>query len=157
MIKLSKKVEYGLMSLLHLATMKNDSLVTCKDIASHYCIPVEILGKVLQGLARAELIESYHGVTGGYRLNKTLPEIRLGEVIEALEGPIHITPCTCEHYVCAQEPHCNIKEPIFHFQDRLLKFMYEISLASFQHPNSDEAQDVTLPAVCRFDQDLSSS
>ncbi len=137
MIKLSKKVEYGLISLLHLATLENNAIATCRDIALNYHIPAEVLGKVLQSLAKAELIESFHGVTGGYRLRKTLPEILLGQVIEALEGPLHIAPCTCENYVCPQEPHCNIKEPIFHFQDRLMKFVHEISLASFQNSQLD--------------------
>ena len=67
MIKLSKKVEYGLISLLHIAGLKADELVTTKELAGHYHIPQEVLGKVLQTLTKAELIESTQGVRGGYR------------------------------------------------------------------------------------------
>ena len=135
MIKLSRKVEYGLISLLHIGRTDGKSLITTKEIASRYQIPTEILGKVLQALARGKLIESIQGIKGGYRLKKDLKYIVFGEVIEALEGPIHLTPCTCEDYACSQEPFCNIKETVFHFQDQLMKFIYGISLESFLNQN----------------------
>ena len=133
MIKLSKKVEYGLISLLHIASLEKDKLITSREIAHRYHIPSKILGKVLQALAKSELIESIQGVKGGYRLNRELDTIVFGEVIEALEGPIHLTPCTCEDYICFQEPVCNIKEPVFHLQDQLMKFIYGLSLDSLQN------------------------
>ena len=133
MIKLSKKVEYGLISLLHIATLRRNELITSKEIANRYRIPSEALGKVLQALAKGDLVESIQGVKGGYRLKKSVEKIFFGEVIEALEGPIHLTPCTCENYVCSQEPHCNIKEPVFHFQDQLMKFVYGITLDAFRN------------------------
>jgi len=137
MIKLSKKLEYGLISLLHIATSSPGTLTTSREIANRYRIPSEILGKVLQALAKGELVESIQGVKGGYRLNRSLDCIVFGEVIEALEGPIHLTPCTCKDYVCFQEPFCNIKEPVYHFQDQLMKFVYGISLDSFQNKKHD--------------------
>ncbi len=131
MIKLSKKVEYGLIALLHIAKLKSDEVTNCREISEKYRISCEAMGKVLQALARAELIISTQGVKGGYKLGKGLPDIIIGEVIEALEGPIHITRCTCENYVCHHETNCNIREPIFHFQDQLLKFIYSVTLESF--------------------------
>jgi len=142
MIKLSKKIEYGLISLLHINNINNLHLVTCREISDHYHIPHEILGKVLQGLAKAKLIESIQGVKGGYHLSKDLEHITLGEVIEALEGPLHITPCTCDDYICHIEPQCNIQGPIFHFQDQLLKFIYNVSLKSFQKKDNLYNNDV---------------
>ena len=133
MIKLSKKVEYGLISLIHISTLAKDELTTSREIANLYGIPVEILGKVLQALAKNGIVESIQGVKGGYRLEKSLERIVFGEVIEAVEGPIHLTPCTCEDYVCEQEPHCNIKEPVFHFQNQLMKFVYGITLDTFRN------------------------
>ena len=133
MIKLSKRVEYGLIALLHIASLKGDELITSKEIANRYHIPSEILGKVLQALAKGKLIESIQGAKGGYRLKKALDAIVIGEVIEVLEGPIHLTPCTCEDYICLQEPVCNIKEPVFHLQEQLMKFIYGLSLDSLQN------------------------
>lgn len=133
MIKLSKKVEYGLISVLHIAAAKSNALTTCRDLADRYQIPVELLGKVLQALAKAKLIESVHGVKGGYRTIRPLKAISFGELIEALDGPVRITPCACAEYVCRQEPTCTIKEPVFHFQDQLMRFVFSIDLESFRN------------------------
>ncbi len=138
MIKLSKKVEYGLISLLHIAGLESEELVTTKELAGHYHIPQEVLGKVLQALTKAELIESMQGARGGYRLRKALACIVFGEVVEAVDGPIHIAPCTCENYVCSQEATCNIQEPVFHFQNQLLAFIYSVSLESFRNRDSED-------------------
>jgi len=146
MIKINKRIEYGLISLLHISETKDQQLlVTCREISDHYHIPPDILGKVLQALARASIVDSIQGVKGGYRLRKDLEDIVFGDVIEALEGPIHLTPCTCESYVCDIEPHCNIKEPMFHFQDQLLKFVYSVSLASFQRKDLLHKSEVLKP------------
>ena len=149
MIKLTKKVEYGLISLLHIATSGGHKLITTKEIAHHYHIPAEALGKVLQALAKGQLVESIQGVKGGYRLSKSLDSIVFGEVIEALEGPIHLTPCTCKNYICYQEPFCNIKEPVFHFQDQLMKFIYGLSLDSFQN-KQHEIDSKTASRIHKF-------
>ncbi len=120
------------MSLLHIADLTEGELATSREIADFYHIPPEILGKVLQVLSKENMLISIKGVKGGYKLGRPLDDIVFGNVIEALEGPIHITPCTCKNYVCEQEPQCNIKEPVFHFQDQLLKFIYGLSLGSFR-------------------------
>ena len=135
MIKLSKKAEYGLISLLHISDTGDGEITTCREVAERYHIPSEILGKVLQALAKAKLIESTQGAKGGYRLNRPLGQICFGQVIEALDGPIHLTPCSCENYVCPQESQCNIKEPVFHFQDQLMKYLYSINLDTFRNVN----------------------
>ena len=65
-------------------------------------------------------------------LQRPLEMMALGYVVTAIEGPVHIAPCTCEEYACAQSTSCNIKGPVFHFQDEILKFLYNFSLESFR-------------------------
>ena len=68
MIKLSKKVDYGLIAIGHIAYREKARVVTAKHIASEYNIPQELLAKVLQRLAREGLITSQNGPKGGYVL-----------------------------------------------------------------------------------------
>ena len=86
MIKVSKKVEYGLTALIHLDTMHADVIVTTCEISSIYDIPEQHLGKVLQKMARVGLIASIKGAHGGYRPCKSLAEISLGQLVEVLDG-----------------------------------------------------------------------
>ena len=142
MLKLGKKVEYALISLIHIGELEANALATARGIAEHYNIPPQVLGKVLQTLRRARLVESEKGVTGGYRLSRPLTRITLGEVIAAIDGPVHVAPCACETYVCSQEANCNIREPVFHFQDQLLRFVFGLSLAAFAERSSEQVPDL---------------
>ena len=132
MIKLPRKVEYGLISLIHMAEMPTGATTTTREMAEQYLLPQELLGKILQALTKAQLIESIQGVKGGYRLRRRLADIGLGEVIEVLDGPMQLTRCTCNSHTCEQESSCNIQESINHFQDQLTQLICSLSIASFQ-------------------------
>src|SRR6476660_7543101 len=92
MYRLSKKSDYGLIALKHLA-QHHDESVSAREIAAQYHIPPELLAKVLQKLARKGLLVSQHGTNGGYVLARDPARIAIVDVVEALEGPISITPC----------------------------------------------------------------
>ena len=92
MFRLSKKSDYGLIALKHLAQHTDES-VSAREIAAHYHIPAELLAKVLQRLVRKGLLVSQQGINGGYVLAKDPAAISIVDVVEALEGPISITPC----------------------------------------------------------------
>jgi Rrf2 family protein len=134
MLMLSKKVEYALISLLHMAEARGGDLVTAKELSERYNIPADLLGKVLQALARSGIVEAVHGARGGYRLNRAIEAIRLGEVIETQEGPIHLARCQENPDSCDQFHHCNIKEPVLQIHEQLQNFINGISLASFRKP-----------------------
>lgn len=134
MLTLSKKVEYGLMAVLHMASLRGSDLATAKDISDAYAIPPELLGKVMQALARVNLVEAVLGARGGYRLRQPVEKITLGQVIEALEGPVHFARCQEDPEQCGQFHACNIKEPIYQVHEQLMNFIHGISLASFRRP-----------------------
>ncbi|MCO5045236.1 MAG: Rrf2 family transcriptional regulator [Kiritimatiellae bacterium] len=135
---LSKRVEYGLMAILHMSDLPASEWATAKGIADRYSIPAELLGKVMQSLARASLLVSMPGARGGYRLHQPLDRMNLGAVIEAVEGPILLTDCHEQPDRCPQLHACIIKEPIQHIHAQLVRFIYNISLTSFRTPSALE-------------------
>ena len=139
MLKLSKKVEYGLMALLHMDGRRAD-LATAREVADSCGAPLELLGKVLQALARGKLIESAQGAHGGYRLARAADRITLGEVIEAVDGPVHIAACQDDPSRCGQYPTCNIRQPVVRVQRELQGYMYGLSLASFRREGAAAAK-----------------
>ena len=68
MLKLSRKADYGLISLKHMATKKSSA--SAREIAAAYGIPLPLLAKVLQKLARTGFLQSENGANGGYRLRR---------------------------------------------------------------------------------------
>jgi Rrf2 family transcriptional regulator, cysteine metabolism repressor len=133
MLKLSKKVEYGLISLMHMDSVHNGELATARELSDLYNIPAELLGKVLQSLAKSQLIVSAQGAKGGYRLSRELDRVTLGEVVEAVEGPMHIAVCQDDPSCCEQYSTCNIKRPVFQVQKQLMNYMYGLPLSEFRN------------------------
>ena len=112
MLKLSKKADYGLMAMRHLAEHAERGACSAKDVAQAYGIPPEVLAKILQRLAKAGLLHSVHGINGGYTLGRSAAEISAYEVIRAIEGPLFITSCITVRGECDQTERCTIREPL---------------------------------------------
>ena len=86
MIKLGKKVQYGLVALVHLDRVAPGTRVSTRDLSERYGIPEPHLGKVLQRMGRAKLLRSVQGVQGGYELACRLDALKLGTLMRAVEG-----------------------------------------------------------------------
>jgi Rrf2 family protein len=138
MLTLSKRVEYALMAILHMADARAGEWTSSKGIAERYSIPAELLGKVLQALARASIVASTPGVNGGYRLQLPLGKINLGMVIEAVEGPVILADCQENPQHCDQFHACTIKEPIQQIHAQLIRYLHSISLSQFRAPQPME-------------------
>jgi Rrf2 family protein len=132
MLKLNKKIEYALISLIHIDSLGRSDLVTARELAERYNIPGEILGKVLQSLAKATLIESVQGSKGGYRLLHPLEKVDLGNVIEAIESPVYLVSCQEDPDSCSQYGACNIRNPVSRIQAQLTHFIHGIPLSALR-------------------------
>ena len=119
MLRLTKKADYGLMALKYLAEQAVNGAQSAKDIAEAYHIPPQLLAKILQTLAKAELLISHAGTNGGYSLARSAMEITAFEVIRAIDGPLFITSCITIHGTCDLAGHCTIKEPLRKVNDSI--------------------------------------
>ena len=92
MLRLSKKADYALIAMKHLA---QQSPVLCstsaREIAEQYDIPIELMAKVLQRLVRTGLLVSTQGTRGGYALVRQPAELTVADIIQAIDGPFTVT------------------------------------------------------------------
>jgi Rrf2 family protein len=103
-MQLSRKADYALRAVRFLSNQPKGKLGSINAIAASESVPREFLAKILKDLTRSGILVSYQGVTGGYRLSRPPKDITFLDVIEAIEGPIHINLCTeTEGGVCACE------------------------------------------------------
>ena len=137
MLKLSKRADYALLALQYMATIQSGidahpRVVNTKEIAEEHHIPVELLAKVLQTLARHQLIESHHnGPKGGYVLGREPKDITMAQVLEAIEGPLGLTDCSHErndHSQCEQMNHCNTSNAPFQIQESIFQLLNSMSI-----------------------------
>ena len=100
MFKLSKKADYGLIAVKHLAMHRDQHACSATEIAEEYGISTMLMAKVLQKLAREHIVSAKHGASGGYLLAKEPSQISALDVISAIDGPVLITSCVTSHGNC---------------------------------------------------------
>ena len=135
MLKLSKKADYALMALQYMASVQYGDLnetrvVNTKEIAEEHHIPVELLAKVLQALAKHDIIESHNGPKGGYIVAREPKLITIAQVLEAIEGPLGIADCYHEKddSSCDQMDRCNIRTPLLKVQESIYQLLNSMSI-----------------------------
>ena len=127
MLKLTKKADYGLIALRHLASVPGATSST-KDIADTYHLPVPLLAKVLQKLTRAGILSSVAGTNGGYKLSRDPQRISALEVVRAIDGPVILTHCFTEHGVCDQSENCTVREPLRRVHEAILELLNRFTI-----------------------------
>jgi Rrf2 family protein len=142
MLKLTKKTDYGLIAMRHLASQAKTG--SAKEIADRYRIPLPLLSKVLQTLVRNGLLVSEQGATGGYRLARDPHEINALEVIRSIDGPIILTQCFTEHEEpteCDQSVMCPVREPLRKVHEGILRLLSGITIADLA------SDDMCIPVI----------
>lgn len=107
-ILLSRGCEYGLQAMIYLASRNSSKPILKQEIASALDIPAHFLGKILQNLARAGILISHKGKTGGFLLGKKADEIFPYDVIEAIDGKDFFKGCVLGFTECNPERPCPI-------------------------------------------------
>lgn len=91
---LSRKADYALRAVRFLSKLPKGETASISRIAEGEDIPRAFLAKILKELSTKQVIESFKGVKGGYRLASQPKDINYLQVIETVEGPMHISLCT---------------------------------------------------------------
>jgi Rrf2 family protein len=137
MLKLTKKADYGLIALKHLA-VHGPASSSAKEIAETYGIPSPLLSKILQKLVKNGFLRSEQGTNGGYKLAREAREITALDVIRTIDGPIFLTACFTEHGYCCHTDKCIVRDPLQKVHEGILRLLANISIA-------DMCADTTLP------------
>jgi Rrf2 family protein len=87
-MKFSATARHAVRALVHLAALGAGALAAAHDIARAHGLPEVYLARALTLLARAGLVRSVRGLSGGYRLARPAKSITLLEVVEAVDGPV---------------------------------------------------------------------
>jgi FeS assembly SUF system regulator len=118
MLRLSKKADYALIAVKHLALSAGSS--SAREIAEQYAIPAELMAKVLQRLVNRGLLTSQQGTHGGYQLAKAPSTISVADVIQAIDGPLTVTACSTLPSRCGQFATCNVRDPLWRIRERIM-------------------------------------
>ena len=129
MLRLSKKADYALLAMRHLAANAARGAVSARELAEAYDLPPELLAKVLQRLVRNRLLTSIQGIRGGYGLARPAASISVADVITAIDGPLTVTACSESNHNCEQYAKCEIRDPLWQIKDRIVSALQATSIA----------------------------
>jgi len=138
MLKLNRKVEYGLVALKHMHAKPKNDLTSVREICEIYSTPFDPMAHVLRILNNEGILKSEQGAHGGYRLIGNLQNISLSQLIEVIDGDLHWTDCSKENNnKCTIVDTCNIVGPMRLLNDKLIDFLGSITLWELIIENSD--------------------
>ena len=147
MLRFSKKADYALMAMKHLALRGDRGSSSAREIAALYDIPIELMAKVLQRLVRRGLLSSHQGTRGGYELARRPTQISVADVIQAIDGPVTVTACSSEENQCEQFAKCNVRDPLWKVRARILAALAECTIAELAAEPTSVPSTTTRPAV----------
>jgi Rrf2 family protein len=139
MLKLTKKADYGLIAMRHLAG--HGGHCSAKDMADAYGIPQEALAKTLQRLVKVGLLSSHHGTHGGYVLARDARQISAFEVIRAIDGPLFITSCHDSLRDCGQSSRCTVREPLRKVSESIEQVLTAMKIADMALDSGEACGD----------------
>lgn len=130
MLRLSNFADYGVVIMTATARAEG-GLVAASLVSGQTGIPVPTVAKLMNHLARAGLLTSHRGVSGGFALSRAPADISLAEIVEAIDGPIALTHCCGDNADgCELMSHCAVRphwDPVSRAVRRALS---EVSLAT---------------------------
>jgi len=133
MLRISKLADYAtvIMSYLALDPLR---VVSATDIAKAIHLGAPTVSKVLKVLLEAHLVKSFRGAGGGYQLERPASEIKLTDVISAIEGKMAMTECCTTVNTCALDSLCSIKENWQMINKIILSALSELTLNDMTKP-----------------------
>lgn len=128
-MKFTRAVEYAFRALRFLSKQDQNRWFAIQEIADAEDIPHQFLAKVMQRLNRKKLVVSFCGKKGGYKMARPPKEIKLGEILRAVEGPPSLNVCIIKPDKCRFHTACLMRGIWIEMQKAMFSILDKYSLA----------------------------
>ncbi|SQI43511.1 HTH-type transcriptional repressor NsrR [Leminorella richardii] len=119
-MQLTSFTDYGLRALVYMASLPKGELTSISQVTDVYGVSRNHMVKIVNQLSRVGLVDAVRGKNGGIRLGKPAADIRIGDVVRAME-PLSLVNCSAEF--CHITPACRLKMAL----DKAIKsFLHEL-------------------------------
>ena len=119
----SRSAEYAIRAFVHLAQIPEGKYAMVKNIAEQEQIPAHFLAKILQQLARKGLLRSSKGPTGGFAMRVDPSEVRLLDIVEALDGLAPFQQCASGLAECNDDMPCSMHDSWVALRSRIMDYL----------------------------------
>jgi Rrf2 family transcriptional regulator, iron-sulfur cluster assembly transcription factor len=136
----SKKCEYGLQAVLYLAALDTEYICSSEEISSKLLLPREFTSKILQSLTESKIIESRKGKSGGFKLAKKANELKLIDVVIAIDGDEIFKNCVMGFANCTKDKKCMLHDEWQGILNNAIDMLSRDTLDSFKNKMIDQLQ-----------------
>jgi len=136
-MRLALLTDYALRTLIYLAGKPGRANI--QEVADFYRISPHHVAKVVHRLARLGYVRSIRGVGGGIEMARAADDIRVGEVIVAFEGNMHLLECVGTPKVCVIQPHCRLREVLAEAERLQRGYLDSVRLSEIVQPGGQLA------------------
>jgi Rrf2 family protein len=127
-LRLTRAADYAVRAMMHIGSLPEDGVALKDDIAQAQHIPPSFTAKILRQLVKAGLLRSARGVNGGFGLAREAAKINLLEIVEGIEGPLHLNDCTPDPEHCTLSHDCPVSMVWLEVQDRMTELLRQTTL-----------------------------
>jgi Rrf2 family protein len=124
----SKSCELGLQAVLFLSIKKEKVIFNSEEVSKELKVPKEFVSKVMQMLTNSGIIGSKKGKSGGFYLAKSPANIRLIDIVEAIDGLDVFNSCVLGFPGCSSEKPCPVHDKWGKLRDEAYKMLSEETL-----------------------------
>src|SRR5579864_6134666 len=128
-MRLALQTDYALRTLMFLASKKGKQRATIAAVSGFFQISEAHVAKVVNQLARLGYVRSIRGAGGGITLGRDARQIRLGEVLLAFEGNMHLLECVGTEDVCVIQSHCKLRNVLAKAERLQFEYLNDVRLA----------------------------
>ena len=125
---LRRNTDYALRLAVNLAKHYGEATLSTRVLAEDEGVSYQLACKLMQKLHAAGLVESDMGPKGGFRLRRLPDEVSIGEVIEAIQGPLRLNRCLLSDGLCARQETCPVREKMRHLQEQMDGYLKGVTL-----------------------------
>jgi len=128
-MKVTRASDYAIRALIHMAHKPIGTTFMRSELATECEIPDSFLGKILQNLAKSEILTSERGKKGGFKVAKDTAQITVYDIISAIEGDIALNKCIFDEDFCSLVHSCTAHIMWGDIQDNLVEMLKSYTLA----------------------------
>ncbi len=129
MFKISAKLDCSLRALILLGKNYGKEVFSLNKISEEEGVSKDFLAQLMLDLKKANIVESFKGISGGYILKRPPSEITLKEIFEAIEGPLSIIECIhTSEKICKIQNACAPKRAWEYIEKKILEILESFTL-----------------------------
>ncbi len=125
---LSRTSQYAIQALIYMAVQSQGDIVLTRTISRYLNVPPAYLAKIMQILCRGNLVQSFRGPTGGFRLRDGAERTDLMQILSLIEGPGLTDNCVLGLKICADDVPCPVHTQWKPIKEKIIQLLHQQTL-----------------------------